>query len=149
MFRLARTEVEALNRSHFATGSHQHRAPPSGGAFFKITICDLKRHKGRPRATPQVRPIRFHRARRRDAVFGTKKPRAIAVNIQIMRAFVRMRELLNSNKELSRQFAQLEARLNKKLADHDEAIAAILSAIRELMNPPATKNRGIGFTAKL
>jgi hypothetical protein len=50
---------------------------------------------------------------------------------------------------LARQFAQLEARLNKKLADHDQAIAAILSAIRELMNPPTPKRRGIGFTAKL
>lgn len=35
-------------------------------------------------------------------------PRAIAVNIQIMRAFIQMRELLSSNKELARQFAQLE-----------------------------------------
>jgi hypothetical protein len=48
-----------------------------------------------------------------------------------------------------RQFAQLEARLNKKVADHDQAIAAILSAIRELMNPPSPKRRGIGLTAKL
>jgi len=75
--------------------------------------------------------------------------RAIAVNIQIMRAFVHIRELLSSIKELARQFAQLEARLNKKLASHDQAIAAILSAIRQLMNPPASKSRGIGFTAKL
>jgi hypothetical protein len=37
----------------------------------------------------------------------------------------------------------------KKLATHDEAITAILSAIRELMNPPAPKRRGIGFTADL
>jgi len=78
-----------------------------------------------------------------------RSPRAIAVNIQIMRAFVQMRELLNSNKELARQFAQLEVRLNKKLADHDQAIAAILSAIRELMNPATPKRRGISFTAKL
>ena len=61
--------------------------------------------------------------------------RAIAVNIQIMRAFVRMRELLISNRELAEKLDQLEARLEKKLASHDEAIAAILSAIRELMNP--------------
>jgi hypothetical protein len=74
---------------------------------------------------------------------------AIAVNIQIMRAFVRLRRLLSSNKELARQFAALESKLNKKLADHDDAIAAILSAIRQLMNPPAPKSRGIGFTAKL
>jgi hypothetical protein len=76
-------------------------------------------------------------------------PQAIAVNIQIMRAFVRLRELLSSNKELARQFAALESRLNKRLADHDDAIAAILSAIRQLMNPPAPKRRGIGFTAKI
>jgi len=75
--------------------------------------------------------------------------RAIAVNIEIMRAFVRMRELLSSNKELARRFAQLEARIDKKLAEHDEAITAILSAIRELTNPPPSKRRGIGFTADL
>lgn len=75
--------------------------------------------------------------------------RAIVVNIEIMRAFVRMRELLASNRELSRRLDQLEARLDRKLATHDDAIAAILSAIRELMNPPAPKRRGIGFTANL
>jgi ORF6N domain len=78
-----------------------------------------------------------------------KSPRAIAVNIQIMRAFVQLRALLNSNKQLARQFARLEARLSKRLDDHDDAIAVILVAIRELMNPPASKRRGIGFTAKL
>jgi hypothetical protein len=71
--------------------------------------------------------------------------RAIAVNIEIMRTFVRLREALSSNRELARRFAQLEARLDK----HDEAIAAILSAIRQLMNPPAPKRRPIGFTADL
>jgi hypothetical protein len=75
--------------------------------------------------------------------------RAIAVNIEIMRTFVRMRELLASNKVLAKRFAQLEARLDKKLAEHDDAITAILSAIRELMNPPPPKRRPIGFTANL
>jgi len=78
-----------------------------------------------------------------------KSARAIAVNIQIMRAFVRMRELLISNRELAQKLDQLEARLEKKLASHDEAIAAILSAIRELMNPATPKHRSIGFTADL
>jgi ATP-dependent Clp protease ATP-binding subunit ClpA len=82
-----------------------------------------------------------------SSVLGSE--RAIAVNIEIMRAFVRMRELLSSNKELARRFAQLEARIDKKLAEHDEAITAILSAIRELMNPPADRRRPIGFTANL
>ncbi|HTX06680.1 MAG TPA: ORF6N domain-containing protein [Steroidobacteraceae bacterium] len=76
-----------------------------------------------------------------------RSERAIAVNIQIMRAFVRMRELLASNRTLARRLDELEARLEKKLATHDQAIAAILSAIRQLMNPPAPKRRPIGFTA--
>ena len=75
--------------------------------------------------------------------------RAIAVNIEIMRAFVRMRELLASNKALAHRIDELEARIEKKLATHDEAIAAILSAIRQLMNPPPPKRRPIGFTADL
>jgi phage regulator Rha-like protein len=78
-----------------------------------------------------------------------RSERAIAVNIQIMRAFVRMRELLASNRALARRLDELEARLEKKLATHDEAIAAILSAIRQLMHPPAPKRRPIGFTADL
>ena len=82
-----------------------------------------------------------------SSVLGSE--RAIAVNIEIMRAFVRLRGLLVSNKELARRFEQLEARLDKKLADHDDDIAAILSVIRQLMNPPAPKRRGIGFTADL
>jgi hypothetical protein len=51
-----------------------------------------------------------------------RSARAIAVNIQIMRAFVRMRELLISNRELAEKLDQLEARLEKKLASHDGAI---------------------------
>lgn len=71
--------------------------------------------------------------------------RAIAVNVQIMRAFVRMRELLASNTALSRKLDELE----RKYQHHDEAIKAILSAIRELMTAPAPKRRPIGFTANL
>jgi hypothetical protein len=56
---------------------------------------------------------------------------------------------LVSNKELVRRFDQLEARVDKLVA-HDEAIAAILSAIRELMTPLLPpKHRPIGFTADL
>ena len=80
-----------------------------------------------------------------SSVLGSE--RAIAVNIEIMRAFVRMRELLASNKELAHRIDELEARIEKKLATHD--VAAILSAIRQLMNPPPPKRRPIGFTADL
>lgn len=74
---------------------------------------------------------------------------AIAVNIQIMRTFVRLRATLDSSKRLARRFARLEARLDKKLAKHDESISDILSAIRQLMESPTSKQRGIGFTADL
>src|ERR1700730_6717746 len=53
--------------------------------------------------------------------------RAIAVNIEIMRAFVRMREILASSKELARKFDELE----RKLQTHDRAIVANLTAIRD------------------
>jgi hypothetical protein len=71
-----------------------------------------------------------------SSVLGSE--RAIAVNIEIMRAFVKLRDLLSSNRELARRFAQLESRLDKKLSEHDEAIGAILSAIRQLMGKSAT-----------
>lgn len=76
-----------------------------------------------------------------------RSDRAIAVNIQIMRAFVRMRELIDSNRELSSRLDELETRLESRLDANDEAIAAILSAIRSLTNPP--RSRPIGFTADL
>jgi hypothetical protein len=69
-------------------------------------------------------------------------PRAIAVNIEIMRAFVRLRLILASNKELARKFAALEQRIDS----HDETIVDILAAIRQLMAPPEPKKkRPIGF----
>jgi hypothetical protein len=76
-------------------------------------------------------------------------PRAVEMSIYVVRAFVQLRELLSSNKELAKRLDQLEARIEKKLATHDEAIAAMLSAIRELMNPPAQRRRPIGFTADI
>jgi hypothetical protein len=69
-------------------------------------------------------------------------PRAIAVNIEIMRAFVRLRELIASNKALSAKLDQLE----RRLSTHDQAITEIMHAIRELMRPPEpAKKRPIGF----
>lgn len=76
-------------------------------------------------------------------------PRAVEMSIFVVRAFVKLREFLVSNRELARRLDELEARIEKKLATHDEAIAAMLSAIRELMAPPPPKRRPIGFTAEL
>ncbi len=71
------------------------------------------------------------------------------MSVYVVRAFVQLRELLASNKDLARHLDQLEARIERKLVTHEEAIAAMLSAIRELMAVPSAKRRGIGFTADL
>lgn len=71
---------------------------------------------------------------------------AIAMNVAIMRAFVRMRELANSNKEIGIKLDELERRVDRRLADQDNAILDIVRAIRELTSPPGkTKSRPIGF----
>jgi hypothetical protein len=75
--------------------------------------------------------------------------KAVEMGIYVVRAFLRLREMLASNRELARRFAQLEARLDERLTNHDEAIGTILSAIRQLMNPPPPRRRPIGFTANL
>jgi hypothetical protein len=67
--------------------------------------------------------------------------RAVKVNIAIMRAFVKLRRTLETNRELARKFSELEKRVGK----HDEEIGAILEAIRQLMAPPETPRREIGF----
>lgn len=67
--------------------------------------------------------------------------RAVRVNIAIMRAFVKLRQMLEINRELAQKFSELEQRVGK----HDEEIAAILEAIRQLMSPPETPRREIGF----
>ena len=63
--------------------------------------------------------------------------RAVKVNIAIMRTFVKLRETLQTNRE----FAELEKRVGK----HDQEIAAIIEAIRQLMAPPKTPRPEIGF----
>ena len=65
-------------------------------------------------------------------------PRAIAVNIEIMRAFVRLRLILASNKELARWLEELEAKA-------DARFRQVFDAIRQLMVPPEVKKRPIGF----
>lgn len=57
--------------------------------------------------------------------------------------------ILASNDELAHRFGELEAHVEKRLTADDEAIAAILSAIRQLLSPSVSKTRGIGFTAAL
>ena len=67
-----------------------------------------------------------------------RSPRAVAVNIEIMRAFVRLRRMLASNVELARKLDALEQR-------YDVQFKAVFDAIRQLMTPPAKERRSIAF----
>ncbi|MHB8169758.1 MAG: ORF6N domain-containing protein [Thermoleophilia bacterium] len=69
-----------------------------------------------------------------------RSKRAVQVNIEIMRAFVRLRRMLASNEELSRKLDALEQK-------YDAQFKAVFDAIRELMAPPRPKKKQpIGFT---
>jgi hypothetical protein len=66
---------------------------------------------------------------------------AVEASIRVVRAFVRLREIVSANAELAAKFAQLERRLDS----HDEAIAQLFAAIRQLLAPAPEKKREIGF----
>jgi len=67
---------------------------------------------------------------------------AIRVNIVIMRAFVKLRQILSTHKELAHKLKELESKIEK----HDGEIRSIFDAIRQLMAPPPAKPRVItGF----
>jgi hypothetical protein len=70
-----------------------------------------------------------------------RSKRAVRVNIEIMRTFVKLRRLLSSNEELARKLAALEKK-------YDAQFKVVFDAIRELMTPPAPKRRSIGFISE-
>ena len=64
--------------------------------------------------------------------------RAILVNVEIIRAFIRLRQILSSNKDLARKLEELEKK-------YDSQFRVVFDAIRQLMAPPPAKSRKIGF----
>ena len=71
-------------------------------------------------------------------------PRAVQVNIGIMRAFVQLRETLSLHKELAHKLADLE----RKIVNHDESFQTLFEAIRQLMAPPEAPKKEMGFHMK-
>lgn len=114
MFQLLKEEYESLRRQFgtFKRGEHSKYLPY---AFTEQGVAML------------------------SSVLRSKK--AVHVNIAIMRAFVKLREILSTHKELAHKLAQLERKIEK----HDEEIKLIFDAIRQLMIPPEPKRRRIGF----
>jgi len=115
MFQLSADEVAELNRSQIVTGSQKHRDPRSRPyAFTEQGVAML------------------------SSVLRSK--RAITVNIEIMRAFVKLRQLLVSNTELARRLDQLESK-------YDKQFKIVFAAIRQLMAKPVSNRKEIGFRA--
>jgi hypothetical protein len=124
MFRVTRTEVEMLNRSQFATGSQRHR----------------------DRRFP---PFAFTEHGAIMAATILNSSRAVEMSLYVVRAFVKLRELLASNKDLARKLAALERSLVALDLKTQRQFQEVYEAIRALMDTPAPKHRSIGFTADL
>ncbi|MDP2443308.1 ORF6N domain-containing protein [Rhodoferax sp.] len=67
-----------------------------------------------------------------------KSPRAVSVNIEIMRTFIRLRRILAESADFSRRLDELEQH-------YDEQFKAVFDALRQLMAPPQKPGRSIGF----
>jgi hypothetical protein len=106
-----------------------------------VTTCD---HLARLKFTRNL-PYAFteHGALMAASVLNTS--RAIEVSVYVIRAFVKLRVLLSTHKELAGKLAELE----RKVASHDTAIQSLVSAIRRLTEPsPAPPRPQIGFHSK-
>jgi len=116
MFRLTNGEVAELNRSQIVTGSQKHR-------------------------DPRFPPYAFteHGALMLANVLNSE--RAAQTSVMVVRAFVKLRQMLASNAELSRKLADMEKK-------YDTQFRVVFDAIRQLMSPPAKPKREIGFHVK-
>jgi hypothetical protein len=105
-----------------------------------VANCD---HLSKLKFSP-VLPYAFteHGAIMAASVLNT--PRAIETSVLVVRAFVRLREMVATHRELARKLAELEVRFE----DHDEKIEAIFEVIRQLMAPTDRPRRRIGFEVK-
>lgn len=127
MFKLSGKEIERIS---------QIVTPSLGGRRSRSQIVTLKRGQN-----IKYHPYAFTEQGVAMLSSVLHSARAVKVNIAIMRAFVKLRETLETNRELARKFAELEKRVGK----HDAKIDAILEAIRQLMAPPEKPRREIGF----
>jgi hypothetical protein len=136
-------DVKALKR---AVRRHKQRFPKD--FIFELTRDEynsLRRQFGTLEKGQHSKYLPFAFTEQGVAMLSgiLNSPKAIAVNIAIMRAFVHLRRFLESNKELSRKIQELE----KAVSGHDEKIQLIFSAIKELMEEkenPAKRNP-VGF----
>ena len=116
MFQLTSAEAAQLNRSQSVIGSQKHR-------------------------DPRYRPYAFTEQGVAMLSSVLRSKRAITVNIEIMRAFVKLRQILASNVELSQRLDELESK-------YDKQFESVFDAIRQLMAGPARTRKEIGFRSR-
>ncbi len=136
MFQVTRQEVEILRLQIATSSSQRSQFATLKEDSLRLQIATLESYGGR-RYLPYV----FTEQGVAMLSGVLKSDRAIDVNVAIMRAFVRLRQILSANKELSAKLDQLERKTEK----HNEEIQAIFLAIRQLMKPPEPTRRKIGF----
>ncbi len=107
-------------------------------ALLRSQTLTLKPSRGRG-AHRKYRPYAFTEQGVAMLSSVLRSPRAVQVNIEIMRAFVRLRRMLQENADLARKLAALEKK-------YDAQFKVVFDAIRELMEPPVEAPRPIGFT---
>ena len=99
-------------------------------------VTSSSTHGGRRKA-----PLAFTEHGAIMAATVLNSPRAVQMSVFVVRAFVKLREMLATNRELAEKIGELERRLDS----HDKAIQEIISAIRMLMRPIETPPKQIGF----
>jgi hypothetical protein len=124
MFQLTKSEYEA-SRSQFVTRS--------GGASSKSQPVTLKRGQN-------IKYFPYAFTEQGVAMLSSvlRSPRAVEVNIAIMRTFVQLRHLMETNRDLAQKIEALEKK-------YDEQFAVVFAAIKELVTPPAPARKQIGF----
>jgi hypothetical protein len=133
MFQLTKSEYE-ISRSQFviASGSSRSATRP-GDASSRSQTVTLKRGEN-------IKYLPYAFTEQGVAMLSSvlRSPRAVEVNIAIMRTFVQLRRLMETNRELARKIQALEEK-------YDEKFAVVFAAIKELITPQAPARKQIGF----
>jgi hypothetical protein len=142
--RLYRVETKALNR---AVQRNRDRFPDDfmfqlSVEEYEILRCQIGTLRSGHGKHRKFLPYAFTEQGVAMLSSVLRSKRAVLVNVEIVRAFVRLRELLSSNADLARKLAVLEGK-------YDRQFRVVFDAIRKLMAPPATSGRPIGFTADI
>ena len=75
-------------------------------------------------------------------------PKAVEMSVEVVRAFVRLRQILAANRQLSARVDDLERKMNQSNAAHSKNIGTLFDAVRSLMTAPEKPKRQIGFQTK-